>query len=165
METLTDIFGTGKELNALQMSCRGITIFIITLVLIRISGRRSFGIRTPLDNIIVILLGALLSRAIVGASPFVPIITVSLVIVLLHRIFGWLTVHSKIMQHLLEGRKIVLYEQGQFQKQNMEKALVCEEDVMQGIRKAALTEDPSKIREVYMERNGEISVVKKGVDH
>ena len=43
----------------------------------------------------------------------------------------------------------------------MGKALVCEEDMMQGVRKSALTEDMEKIRAVYMERNGEISSIKK----
>jgi uncharacterized membrane protein YcaP (DUF421 family) len=43
----------------------------------------------------------------------------------------------------------------------MKKALVCQEDLMQGVRKSALTEDMAKIEKVYMERNGEISAIKK----
>jgi len=48
---LIEMFGQGKDLNTLQMSCRGIVVFFIALLLIRISGRRSFGMHTPLDNI------------------------------------------------------------------------------------------------------------------
>jgi hypothetical protein len=43
----------------------------------------------------------------------------------------------------------------------MKRALVCREDVMQGVRKSALTEDLEKIDKVYMERNGDISAIKK----
>jgi len=32
---------------------------------------------------------------------------------------------------------------------------------MQGVRKSALTEDMEKIEKVYLERNGEISAIKK----
>lgn len=161
METLNDLFGTGKDLTAIQMSCRGVVIFIITLILLRISGRRSFGLKTPLDNIIVILLGALLSRAVVGASPFWPIVAVSLVLVLMHRFFGWVTVHSEAFRKLTQGNKIPVFDNGKWIENNLGKALICKEDVMQGVRKSALTEDMNKIQAVYMERNGEISVVKK----
>ncbi|MEZ2335322.1 DUF421 domain-containing protein [Mucilaginibacter sp. RCC_168] len=163
MELITTIFGEGKDLNTLQMSSRGIVVFFIALVLIRISGRRSFGVRTPLDNIVTISLGAVLSRAIVGASAFVPVIITCFVIVLLHRIFGWLIVHHRKFGRFIEGDKIPLFQEGKFMKDNLDKALVCEEDIMQGVRKSALTEDLGQIEKVYMERNGDISPTKKKV--
>src|ERR1700754_300828 len=110
MELLVTIFGEGKDLGVLQMSCRGIVVFIIALALIRLSGRRSFGIRTPLDNIITISLGAILSRAIVGASAFLPIIVCCFVIVTLHRGFSWLVVNNKAFGRFIEGDKIVLFK-------------------------------------------------------
>jgi uncharacterized membrane protein YcaP (DUF421 family) len=161
MELLLKIFGEGKYLNALQMSSRGIAIFFISLILIRISGRRSFGVRTPLDNIISISLGAIMSRAVVGASPFVPVVICCLSIVLLHRLFGWLVASSKAFGRFVEGNKILLYENDQFLDNNMKRALVCHEDIMQGVRKSALTDDMTQIEKVYMERNGDISSIKK----
>lgn len=161
MRVLIKIFGEGKDLSSIQMSCRGIVIFLITLILIRISGRRSFGLKTPLDNIIVITLGAILSRAVVGASDFMPVVITSLVIVSLHRLFSWLTFRYKRFAEIIEGTKIILYENNHFIDENMKKALTDKEDIMQGVRKSALTENMQKIDKVYMERNGEISPVKK----
>lgn len=161
MEWMIRIFGEGKDLNALQMSSRGIVMFFIALVIIRISGRRSFGIRTPLDNIITISLGAVMSRAIVGASDFVPVVVCCIVIVLLHRLFGWLIVNNRKFSRFVEGDKILIYEKGKFISENMGKGLVCQEDIMQGVRKSALTEDMEGIDKIYMERNGEISAIRK----
>jgi uncharacterized membrane protein YcaP (DUF421 family) len=161
METIISIIGNGKDLTVLQMSCRAIIVFIFCLLMIRISGRRSFGVRTPLDNIIVILLGALLSRAIVGASGFLPVIASSFVIVIVHRFCAWLIVHNPAIARVFEGKKILLFEDGHFLKKNIDKALVNKEDVMQGIRKSALTEDMCKIDRIFIERNGEISATKK----
>lgn len=161
MKTLYLIFGEGRDLTALQMSSRGITIFIIALILIRISGRRSFGMKTPLDNIIVILLGAILSRAVVGVSPFGPVVACSTVIVIFHRLLAWLKVKSPSFSELLEGKKIKLFDNGKYLDDNMGRALACKEDVNQGIRRTALTEDINEIETVYMERNGEISTIKK----
>src|ERR1700712_2724127 len=136
MGLLIKIFGEGKELNALQMSSRGIVMFFIALIIIRISGRRSFGIRTPLDNIITISLGAVMSRAIVGASEFVPVVVCCFVIVLLHRLFGWIIVNNRGFSRLVEGDKILIFEKGKFLDKHMRKGLVCQEDIMQGVSKS-----------------------------
>lgn len=102
-----------------------------------------------------------MSRAVVGASAFLPVTVCCLVIVLLHRLFGWLTVTGKGFSHLVEGNKILLFENGHFLEDRMKKALVSREDILQGVRKSALTEDMDRIEKVYMERNGEISAIKK----
>lgn len=161
MEILIKIFGEGKNLAFYQMGSRGLVVFIIALLLIRLSGRRSFGIKTPLDNIITITLGAVLSRAIVGASDFLPVIFTCFIIVSFHRILAWSKVRNPKVSRFIDGEKILLYNDGKFLKENLEKALVCEEDIMQGMRKSALTDDLANIEIIYMERNGEISVIKK----
>lgn len=160
-ETIDSLFGTGKELEWYHMCFRAIGIFIIALVLMRISGRRSFGMRTPIDNIIAVLIGALLSRPIVGASPFIPVVAASTVLVLLHRVLAWIAVHSPATSVVLKGDKICLYRDGAFLKDNMARALVCEEDIRHGVRSATHSEEMDAVSLVYMERNGEISVICK----
>jgi len=161
MEVLDKIFGVGKDLTVFQMAARTIIIFIIAGILIRISGRRSFGLHTPLDNIITIMLGAVLSRAVVGASPFLPVIGSSAVLVLIHRFFSQLLVHNESISKLVNGKKHMLFEKGSFIEQNMDKSLVNREDVMEEVRRKALTDDLDSIDRIYMERNGEINSVKK----
>ena len=161
MQQIIEIFGDGKDLNVLQMSCRSIIVFLLALLLIRISGRRSFGVRSPLDNIIVILLGAVLSRAVTGVSPFLPVVSSCFVIVLLHRFFGRLILFNERFSKFIEGEKIILFKEGKFLSENMKRAIVCEEDILQGIRKSALTDNLDKIERIFIEPNGEITAIKK----
>ena len=161
METLRQLLGQGEHLTILQMSLRGALFFIYCLALIRLSGRRSFGLRNPLDNIIAILLGAIMSRAVVGASPLLPVASCSLVVALLHRAISWLTRRFRWFSRIVEGNKIIVFQDGEMNRQNLVKGLISEEDVMQGVRKSALTNDLSTIDKVYLERNGEISAIKK----
>lgn len=161
MDWVLQLFGQGTDLTALQMSMRGITVFILALLLIRISGRRSFGLHTPLDNIITILLGAVLSRAVVGASPFFPVIICCLAIVIIHRLLGALVSRNERLGNIIEGKKMLLFKDGRFIDDNMKRAQVCKENIMQGIRESALTDDLTKIDLVYIERDGVISVIKK----
>jgi uncharacterized membrane protein YcaP (DUF421 family) len=161
MDFLDYFWGHGKSLTSFQMMIRAVVVFIVALFLIRLSGRRSFGMKTALDNIIVILLGAILSRAVVGASPFLPILAASFVIALMHRAFSWLKMKIPASGEIMEGKRILLYEDQTFIHVNMNKALVSEEDILQEVRLIKGTENLDKITKIYMEKNGEISVVEK----
>jgi len=66
IELIHLVFGEGSDLEIWQMSMRGAVVFVVALVLIRASGRRSFGQHSPFDACITVLLGAVLSRAVVG---------------------------------------------------------------------------------------------------
>ncbi len=161
METLTQLFGERENQTALQMSARAVVIFIITLILLRIAGRRSFGMKSPFDNIIVILLGAILSRAVVGASEFVPTIASATVIAVLHRLGAWLGALNLRFGALIKGRKIVLFEKGKLKHDNMRRALISESDLYASLRNDMHVESFEKIESAYMENNGQISFVRK----
>jgi uncharacterized membrane protein YcaP (DUF421 family) len=161
MEILYQLFGQGKELSALQMCDRAIVIYFIALLFLRISGRRTFGKKTAFDNTIAIILGAVLSRAVVGASDFVPTVACSLALVLIHRGLAWLSIRSDTVRHLLEGQSILLYKNGHLEKKNFNKSLICEEELKGDLRMKANLGTLAGADEVHMETNGEVSVIKK----
>ena len=112
MDALTTVFGDGEQLDALQMSARAIAVFFVALVLLRVAGRRSFGQRSPFDSCTTVLFGAVLSRAVVGASPFIPTLAAAASIVLMHRLIGWLSVRSDWFDRLASGEPRVLMANG-----------------------------------------------------
>lgn len=155
------LFGEGKELNALQMGDRAFVMFFITLILIRITGMRAFGTKSAFDNIIVIMLGALLSRAVVGVSPFIPTVVAGLVLCAVHRLLAMLSMHNSKISHLVKSEEVVLYKNEKLNKKVMDECNVSIGDLMEGIRLAANINSLEEAKEVYMERNGQISVIKK----
>lgn len=160
MEFIETFWGEKEPLNTLQTVCRSVVIFFIALVILRVSGRRSFGVGTPLDNIVVILVGAILSRAIIGASPFVPVVAAASTIGVLHRLFSWLKVRSTMLAKITEGEKILLYKDDHFIEGNMLRALVEKEDVLQALREKGLP-NMINVKYIFMERNGTITIVQK----
>ncbi len=163
METLIYLFGTQNNLSGTQMFLRAIIVFFLALLLIRISGRRSFGLRAPFDNIIAILLGAILSRIVVGAGPFFPTLTACLIITILHRVVARLSVTNNFFENLTKGQKILLYHNGEFIEKNLKRALVSKEDVLESIRLMIYSDDLKNIEKIYMERTGQISITKKTI--
>jgi uncharacterized membrane protein YcaP (DUF421 family) len=161
MDLLEQLIGEGKELTMGQMAIRTILVFLFSLFLIRIAGKRSFGMKMPLDNVLTILLGAILSRAIVGASPFLPILCSALVLTVLYRIFGGLAFYNKWIGKLVKGSSTVLYKDQKLMEGNMRKSMITHHDLMECIRINSNVDSLDKVDTVYEERNGEISVIKK----
>src|SRR5438477_10560958 len=94
---LTSLLGLGmepKELTFLQLSLRGVVIFLLTLVMVRLSSRRSLAEKTAFDAILLVILASVLSRAINGSAGFFTSIGCSFVLVFLHRFFSWVGCRS-----------------------------------------------------------------------
>jgi uncharacterized membrane protein YcaP (DUF421 family) len=160
-EIIYKLFGEGKDLDALQMSCRAVVMFFICLGLIRIAGRRSFGTKTAFDNIIVIMLGAILSRAVVGVSPFFPTVIGSLALVSIYRLFAFLSVTNSALSHFLKGKEMSLYKNGKINEKNLKRCSISKGDLLQGVRIEGNVTSLDEIEEAFMERNGQISIIKK----
>lgn len=161
MAILITLFGQGRDLNPVQMSVRALIIFFIALLLIRISGRRSLGQRSPFDYSIAILLGAILSRIVVGASPVIATTAACLVLVILHRLLAWLGTRYARLERFIEGSERELYRDGRMNPLQLRKALITRQDLLEAVRKQTGRETLEEVQALILERNGEISVIRR----
>lgn len=160
MDIIETLFGSGSDLTALQMSLRAVSVFILTLGFIRASGRRSFGQRRPFDACTTVLLGAVLSRAVVGASPFWATMAAGATIVLLHRAVAMASLQWEWFETLISGNKIELADRsGRIQKQ-MRKGLITKRDLDEAVRKKT-GDEGARIERAVLERDGQITVKAK----
>ena len=158
---IEELIGVGTDLTPLQMGTRAFFIFIIAGGLIRLAGIRAFGMKSPFDYIIILLLGAILSRAVYGGSPIISTLTACLVIVLLHRLFAFISLYSDTFGRLVKGDKILLFKDGTPIRKNMRKSLISNKDLAEGIRMEIHVENPNQVKAAYLERSGHISVILK----
>lgn len=155
------IFGQGAELTPWQMAARAAVVFVIALVLVRVSGRRSFGQHSPFDACTTVLVGAILSRAVVGATPFWSTVCAATAIVLMHRAMGLASVRWPGFEALISGHEISLVSEGKPHADQMRKALVTENDLKEAVRKKTGASDLSGIEGAVLERNGDITVIEE----
>ena len=136
-------------------------MFFITLLLIRLSGMRTFGKNTAFDIIITIMLGAILSRGITGASSFSAVVAAAAVMVIIHRVLAMMSMNSPSISKIIEGESRLLYKNGKIQWKNMKRSSLSLHDLEESIRQELNENSFDNIDEIYIESNGKISVVKK----
>jgi len=64
----------------------------------------------------------------------------------------------------VKGTPISLFKDGEENISNMKRTLISHDDVMEGVRLRIDGDTLDEIHEIFVERNGEISVVKKDRD-
>jgi uncharacterized membrane protein YcaP (DUF421 family) len=158
-----DLLGLGiepKQLTFLQISLRGIIVFVATLVMVRISSKRSLAEKTAFDATLLVIIASVLARAINGSAPFLPTLGSGFVLVLLHRFLALTAYYSHGFGILIKGKPAVLVENGKLQRRNMSLNHISEHDLQEDMRLDAATEDLSKIKVARVERSGDISFIK-----
>ncbi|MBC9913405.1 DUF421 domain-containing protein [Chitinophaga varians] len=159
---ITDVlWGNGEQLDLLQMSVRASCMFFIAFLLIRLGGMRIFGKRSPFDMIIIIMLGAILARGVVGASPFWSTVAASTMMVVINRLVAWLCTTSDTANDVIKGKHLLLCENGQIHWDNMKVASLSKSDLMESLRLETKQDSLEKIEKAYMETNGRISFLLK----
>ncbi len=134
-----------KDLTFLQVSIRGIVVFIAALVMVRLSSKRSLAEKTAFDAVLVVIIGSMLARVINGSEAFFPTLG---------------TGFSHAFGFLVKGTPAVLVENGRLERKNMFWNHISEHDLEEDMRLEAKTEDLSKIKVARVERSGDISFIK-----
>jgi uncharacterized membrane protein YcaP (DUF421 family) len=162
-ESVQALLGLGiepKDLTSLQVSIRGIIVFVATLVMVRISSKRSLAEKTAFDAALIIIIASVLSRAINGSAPFVPTLVVGFVLVFLHRLLALGAYASHTIGILVKGKPVVIVENGRINQRNMRANQITEHDLQEDMRLDAEIDDVNKIKVARVERSGDISFIK-----
>jgi uncharacterized membrane protein YcaP (DUF421 family) len=150
-----------KDLTFIQISLRGIIVFIATLAMIRLGHKRSLARKTAFDAVLIVILASVLSRAINGSAAFFATLGGSVVIVVVHRLFAFIAYYSHWFGVLLKGTPELIIEDGDLILSAMRRNHVSKHDLEEDLRLEVRTEDIKDIRHAYVERSGDISFIEK----
>lgn len=150
-----------KDLTFVQISLRGVIVFLATLIMIRFGHKRSLARKTAFDAVLLIILAAVLSRAINGSAAFFATLGGGLVLVILHRLLALIAFHSHRFGILIKGQPELIIDDGDFVRRAMHRNHISKHDVEEDMRLSAKTEDLKDVRHGYIERSGDISFIEK----
>lgn len=157
--SLEQVFGEGRDLSTWEMAARAFVLFFLMLAYLHVAGMRTFGKKSTFDTVIVITLGALMSRVIVGASDALPTVVAGGVLVVLHRIVAVLTATYPAVERMVKGTSTVLYRGGILDVEAMRRVGISRADLEEAVRTKANRLRLTDVLEIHLESSGELSVV------
>ena len=159
---MNDLLGLNlqpKDLGIVQVCLRGIIVFIVTLVIVRLANRRFMAKMSAFDIIPGFVLASMLARAINGSAPFLPTLICGFVLVALHRIIAAIAFYSDKFGILVKGDAEVLIQNGQRNYNVMRIHKITDKDLLEEIRLNGNVDALHEVRAATLERNGKVSVV------
>ncbi len=150
-----------KHLTLMNMVLRGTIMFAAALVMVRSGDKRFFSRKSAFDVILGFTLASVLSRAINGSAPFFQTIGTGFALVWLHRLLGAVARRWHGFGSLIKGRSDKVIEHGRLLPEALRNNHLSERDVLEDLRLNGGLDDPAEVEEAWMERNGDISVLKK----
>ncbi len=151
-------FSDGK--NLVKIIIATIVSYFAILVVIRIMGKRTLAKMNAFDFVVTVTLGSTLSSMLLNKVPVLDGTIAVLIIVSLQYLIAYLTQRSQTIEKTINSTPTILFYNGKFIKEALEKERITEEEILAEIRSYRL-EQLSEVRAVIMEINGTFSVIKK----
>src|ERR1700736_2658385 len=161
---VTPLLGLGaepKDLTFTQIALRGVIVFVVTLVMVRVGHKRSLSRKNAFDAVLLVILAAVLSRAINGNAAFFATLGGGIVLVLLHRLLALVACHSHAFGILIKGCPDLIVEDGEFIWKQMVRNHVSTHDIEEDLRLSLHSEDISRVKRARVERSGDVSFIPK----
>jgi uncharacterized membrane protein YcaP (DUF421 family) len=161
-EHISQFLGLGlepKQLSFVQVSLRGIIVFIAALVMVRLGNRRFLSKMTAFDAILGFIMASMLARAVNGSAAFFPTLGAGFVLVGFHAIIARVSFRSDAFGVLVKGNAKKIVADGKMDLKEMARASLSEKDLLEEARLNGQVMNVDDIQLATLERNGAVSIV------
>ncbi len=138
--------------------------YFYLLLTIRIMARRPGAQLTLYEFVLVFLVGGIIILTTVGNDKSVTNCVMAIItICLLHRLVSAVTQRWPRVGHIINGRPVVLMTDGNWNIEAMQHMRIADTDVMAAARGSGL-KSLSDVKYAVLERNGDISIIRRQQD-
>ena len=139
---------------------RGVSIYLIVLVVIRLSGRRTLGEMTAFDFVLLLIIAETTQQALLGedfsiTNAFLLVTT----LVGLDILMSLLKQRFDLIDRVIDGVPMIIVENGRPLEERLRKARLDKADIMQAARKLQGLERMDQIKFAVLEADGSITVI------
>lgn len=138
--------------------------YFLTLIIVRIMGKRSIGELGPFDFVLMASIGDIMAFVVLERkTPFHQGAIIMGTLAIIEIILSKLTLKNKKIALIIEGRPTKLIEDGKLIEENMRKEKISYYDIRKELRDHGIT-DESQVKVGTIESCGKITVILKEED-
>lgn len=150
--------GDEKPLFLVEVAIRTTIIFVYTLLLLRMLGKRGVAQLSLFEVTIIIGLGSAVGDPMFGADvPLVHAMLVIGIIVFLYRLFTSLIRRSERFEKFVEGTPSCLLSNGRVELKALNAERISQEELFEILRVAGITH-LGEVKRAYLEQSGQLSI-------
>lgn len=141
----------------------GIAAFVVLIVMLRISGKRTLSKMNAFDLVVTVALGSTFATVLLSASvPLFEGILALALLIYLQFVITWLSVRSKSFRALIKSEPTLLVHEGHYVEAALRQQRVTRDEIGAALRASGKT-DFSEVGSVVLETDGSLTVVPRGL--
>ncbi|WP_053217135.1 DUF421 domain-containing protein [Virgibacillus senegalensis] len=139
----------------------GILAYLVLIVLLRITGKRTLTKLNAFDLVITVAIGSTFATILLNQKVSIfQGVTALATLVFLQFVFAWSSIRSTFINRLIKAEPKLLFYQGRFFKKRMVQERIQRIEVLQAVRNQGLI-SMEMVEAVILETDGSMSVLKK----
>ena len=156
---LVDVFG--MTMPILELMLRGSLMYWFLFLVFRLILRRDVGVMGITDFLFIVLLGDAAQNGMIGNATSASDAGVLIAtLVFWNVVIDWATWRFPAVEKLLAARRLMLVRDGKRDRRNMRRQFITDAELMSKVREEGL-EDLSKVKSMFLESDGEISLIRQ----
>lgn len=144
----------------LLIAFRATIVYFVTLLAVRLLGKREVGNITAFDLIVALIIGEGVDEAIYGDVTMWKFLVLLGTIVVWHLLNSYLSDKSKLVDRITGAEPTVLVEHGKMNQANMAKERMNEDELWSELRLISI-EELKEVKKATLEPNGQVSVIQE----
>lgn len=136
-------------------------MYLYTVLNVRLMDKRSMGLLSPFEVIIIIALGSAVGDPMFYRQiPLLPAMLVITTIVLVERVLTKLSMKSRFVERIINGRPVLIIRDGKLLEEAMDHQNISQAELYSILRLRGVLH-VADVEYAYLEPSGSISIIKK----
>lgn len=152
-------FDNWQDIFNIFISC--LISYIVLVILLRISGKRTLSKWNAFDFVVTIALGSILASVVLSKkTAVVEGLFAAFLLIVFQFIITFFSSRFKFVDSLIKAEPTLLYYKGDYKKEAMKKQRVAKSEILSAIRASSIG-SLEEVEAVVLETDGQFSVIEK----